>query len=87
MHKDTIIAYAKETQCQFYSPINFPDMLYVGLRVTHLGERSVRYELAIFKDQAEIACAIGHFVHVFVNRLTNTPTRIPVEIRKALERL
>jgi acyl-CoA thioester hydrolase len=59
----------------------------VGLRVAHLGTSSVRYEIGIFRNDEETACADGHFVHVFVDRSTQRPVPIPERIRAALQRL
>lgn len=82
-----VIAYAAESQCQYLQPIAFPETILVGLRVGKLGNSSVRYELAIFKEGVESAAAAGYFVHVFVDRATQRPVPIPDPIRAALARL
>src|SRR5688500_6852402 len=45
-----VIGVAAETHCQFLRSLVFPDVAEVGLRVGKLGNSSVRYELAIFKQ-------------------------------------
>ncbi|HAD87188.1 MAG TPA: hypothetical protein DCG48_07480 [Rhodospirillaceae bacterium] len=65
----------------------YPEKLSAGLRVARLGNSSVQYEIAIFKEGEDEAAAAGHFVHVFVDRTTDKPTPIPVKIRAALEKL
>ena len=65
----------------------FPEQLAAGLRVGKLGNSSVRYEIAIFKDGEDTAAAAGHFVHVFVDRRTDRPTPVPAAIRRALEKI
>ena len=60
-------------------------MIEAGLRVAHLGGRSVKYEIGLFKQGKETPAAIGWFVHVFVERETMRPTAMPEGIRKALE--
>lgn len=82
-----VIAFCVESQCQYLAPLAFPEVLEVGLRVGTLGNSSVRYELAIFKQTDEFAAAAGYFVHVFVGRDTQRPVAIPARIRAALERL
>lgn len=82
-----VIAFAVESQCQYLRPLAFPGMIEVGLRVGKLGNSSVRYELAIFKQSEPTAAAAGYFVHVFVDRETQKPVPMPTEIRTALERL
>ena len=76
-----------ETQCQYFAPIVYPDLIHVGLKVTHLGNSSVKYEVAIFVNDDDIASALGHFVHVYVNRMTNKPTPIPQNVRDVLQEL
>ncbi len=82
-----VIAFAVESQCQYLSPFAFPGVIDVGLRVGKLGNSSVRYELAIFKQGEPLAAAAGYFVHVFVDRATQRPVTMPDEIRAALARL
>ena len=60
-------------------------MVHAGLRVEKLGNSSVQYAVGIF--HGEVLCALGSFVHVFVNRSTRKPTPIPAPIREALSRI
>ena len=76
-----------ETQCRYVRPISFPDAVTVGLRVTRLGTSSVRYELALFRGDDVAPSAVGHFVHVYVDRATRAPTPIPQPLRQALQSL
>jgi acyl-CoA thioester hydrolase len=82
-----VVAYAVESQCQYLRPLAFPGVIDIGLRVGKLGNSSVRYELAIFKQGETSAAAAGYFVHVFVDRETQKPVSMPTTIRTALERL
>ncbi len=79
-----VIGFAVESQCQYLQPLAFPEILEVGLRVGKLGNSSVRYELAIFKQGETFAAAAGYFVHVFVDRETQRPVPMPESIRTAL---
>jgi acyl-CoA thioester hydrolase len=76
-----------ETGCRYHAPLSFPDRATVGLRVAHLGTSSVRYELAVFRNDDDTASASGHFVHVYVDREARRPTPIPPAIRSALATL
>lgn len=49
----------------------------MGLRVSAIGNSSVRYELGIFRNDEDILSASGHFVHVYVDRESGKPVRIP----------
>ena len=82
-----VIGIAAESLCRFRRELTFPQVVEAGLRVAHLGNSSVRYEIGLFTQDQEQAAAAGYFVHVFVRRDTNKPVPIPSTIRQALERL
>ncbi|WP_447740473.1 acyl-CoA thioesterase [Pseudomonas laurentiana] len=76
-----------DTHCSYFSSIAFPDLVRAGLRVASLGTSSVRYEVGLFANDNHQASAQGHFVHVYVDRLTRRPVPLPAALRKALERI
>ena len=84
---DSVIGMAVETMCKFNKPLAYPEVLEAGLKVGKLGNSSVRYEIGIFQKGAAEAAAMGHFVHVFVDRATGKPVPIPDAIRSALEQI
>lgn len=79
-----VIGLVVETQCLFKASISFPSLVTAGMRVAHLGRSSVRYEIGLFEGEREDPAAQGHFVHVYVDRATQTPVVIPDEVRRAL---
>lgn len=83
----TVIGLVVETQCHYFSPISFPDIVHAGLRVARLGTSSVRYEIGIFRNTEAQAAAQGHFVHVYVDRASNRPTPLPPPLRAVLQTL
>ena len=87
IERSRIIGLVVETRCRFFRAIAFPDTVHAGLRVARLGNSSVRYEIGIFRNEEERAAAQGHFVHVYVDRETRRPAGLPVETRRALEKL
>jgi acyl-CoA thioester hydrolase len=80
-----VIGLVIETQCNYFASVAFPDVVTAGLRVTKLGNSSVRYEVAIFRGDEDRASAQGHFVHVYVDRLTRKPSAIPDRMRTLLQ--
>lgn len=76
-----------ETTCRFHKPLSFPDVIDAGLRVTKLGHSSVRYEIALFRQQEDEPAASGHFVHVWVDRADRRPRPLPPQVRAALAAL
>lgn len=87
IHNGALIGLVVETGCNYFAPIAFPDKLDGALRVAHLGNSSIRYELAIFREGSDEAVAEGHFVHVYVDRDTRKPTSLPDAFRNALQAL
>ena len=85
-HSDTI-GLVIETQCNYFAPLSFPDPVVAGLRVARLGNTSVRYEVGLFRGDAQEAAAQGHFVHVYVDRETRRPVPLPDALRAVLEPL
>jgi acyl-CoA thioester hydrolase len=80
-----VIGLVIETQCNYFSPVTFPESVTAGLCVTKLGNSSVRYEIGIFRDDDQDPAAQGHFVHVYVDRVTRKPSAIPERVRTLLE--
>ena len=73
-----------ETGCRYLKSLAFPDAIDAGLRVARLGNSSVRYELALFRAGEAEPSAEGWFVHVYVDRQSRRPVRVPDEVRAAL---
>lgn len=87
IEKGDVIGLVVETKCNYFKPVAFPDTVRAGLRVAHLGNSSVRYEIALFRNDETEAAAQGHFVHVYVDRVTNRPVTLPEGYLKALKKL
>jgi acyl-CoA thioester hydrolase len=87
IHDGGVVGFVVSSSCDYFTSIAFPDRIEVGLRVGKLGNSSVQYELAIFKQGEDEACAAGRFVHVFVDRQSNRPVAIPEPLRAALAEL
>lgn len=83
----TVIGLVIETRCTFFSSMGFPDTVNVGMKVVHLGNSSVRYEIALFRNDEPQASAVGQFVHVYVDRASNRPVSIPANVREVLQAL
>jgi acyl-CoA thioester hydrolase len=79
-----VIGLVVETQCNYFSPLAFPDRITAGLRVGKLGNSSVHYQVGIFRGEDQHAAAQGHFVHVYVDRITRRPGAIPPAMRALL---
>ncbi len=76
-----------EVQCRYHSSVAFPDRLTVGLRVARIGGSSIRYEIAVFREDEDIAAAEGVFIHVLVDAATQRPRPIPDAMRDRLQQI
>ncbi len=74
-----------ETSCQYFAEVNFPDTIHAGIRVARLGTSSVSYDIALFRNQDQAACAQGRFVHVQIDRDSRRPMPIEGKRRMLLE--
>ncbi len=79
-----IIGLVVETGCSYFAPVSFPDDITAALRVAKLGNSSVTYEIALFKNDSATAAAQGHFVHVYVDEKTRRPVKISDKMREKL---
>jgi acyl-CoA thioester hydrolase len=82
-----------ESGCRYFSELHFPESLVVGLAVTRLGRSSVTYRLGVFRaagargsaeGEAQPITALGHWVHVYVDRTSRKSVPIPDDIRSLL---
>ena len=83
--QDPVIPYAAETQCRFRRAVSFPDSLDMGLRVARLGNSSISYSMAMFRQGEDEAAATCHWVHVYVDRKTQCSSPIPEKIRQVMQ--
>jgi acyl-CoA thioester hydrolase len=87
IHAGSTIGLVVESHCNYYSPLAFPQNIDAGIRVGHVGNTSVRYELALFAENSLDAAASGHFIHVYVDKVTRRPALLPDALKLALQKL
>lgn len=85
IERSPVIGLVIETHCNYFASVAFPDRITAGLRVAKLGRSSVHYEVGIFREDEERAAAQGHFVHVYVDRVTRRPCAVPHAMRTLLQ--
>jgi acyl-CoA thioester hydrolase len=73
--------------CDFHQSLEFPEVVDARLRVGRIGDKSVRYEIALFKAGIDAPASTGHFVHVYVDRHNRAPVSLTSQQRAALEPL
>ncbi len=82
--KSKTIGLVVDTACQYFAPLSYPQTICAALRAAHIGNSSVRYEIALFKGGEDKASAQGHFVHVYVDAQTRRPKPISAKMREVL---
>jgi len=87
VERSPVIGLVIETRCTYFKAISFPERVTAGVRVAHLGNSSIRYEVGIFREDDDTAAAHGHFVHVYVDRDSRRPAAVPAPMRALLEPL
>lgn len=73
----------------FFASISFPACAELALRVNHIGNSSVTYEIALFEKGINEVRSVGEFVQVFVDRETGRPNAKGMNstLRQGLERI
>jgi acyl-CoA thioester hydrolase len=87
IHQGEVVGFVVDSGCAYFAPVAFPDTVHAGIRVAKLGNSSVRYEIALYRNNDPLPAAAGHFVHVYVERASNRPVPIPDAVRAVLQPL
>ena len=74
-----------QSGCNYFSSFEYPEDIDAGIRVTKIGNSSVRYEVGLFKPNDDLASADGFFIHVYVDRVSNKPINLDYEFKKKLD--
>lgn len=82
-----VIGLIVNSSCTYFSPIGFPDRINVGMKISHLGNSSARYELALFRNDDQEAAAAAHIIYVYVDRASNVAVPVPDAVRTVLATL
>lgn len=75
-----------ESGCRYFRELEFPHPIDVGVRVERVGTSSVTYALGLFDAAEDDLAALGHWVHVYVDRGTRATVPVPAAVRALLER-
>lgn len=73
-----------ESKCEFLQPVEFPETIDARVRIGRMGDKSLRFEVGLFREGSETPAAAGYFVHVYVDRATRRPLPLTPEQRAAL---
>ncbi|MDI9336517.1 MAG: thioesterase family protein [Gammaproteobacteria bacterium] len=80
-----LIGLMVHSDCDFLAPISYPQLVDIGVLPDKIGNSSVRYTVAAFVQEQMMA--LGHLVHVYVDRENRQPKTIPNALRSYLSAL
>jgi acyl-CoA thioester hydrolase len=73
--------------CNYRRQVTFPDTVRIGSRIARIGRTSLVMEHAILGEESGALVADGSSTIVVFDYEAQTPTPVPVEIRRAIEAL
>jgi acyl-CoA thioester hydrolase len=81
IHKGEQIGLVVHTECYYFAEMAFPDRVTAGLRAERVGNSSVTYGVALFRNDEDSASAEGQFTHVYVAREGRQPQPLPPSLQ------
>lgn len=73
--------------CDYRRPVNYPDTVYIGARVTGIGNTSFRMEHTIVSETQNAVAAQSNSTLVVLDYRDKKPVPVPSEVRKAIAEL
>lgn len=77
-HMVTVVA---SSQCQYLSPVFYPDVLQVGARIEELRNRAFRMHYVLWSEAQNKVVATGEAVLVCLDKNSSEKVHIPADIR------
>src|SRR5262249_19593875 len=75
------------TSCDYRRPVNFPDTIHVGIRITRIGRTSLAHEHRIVSQEQQAVVAEGPSPTVVFDYGANRSHPVPEPVRRAIETL
>lgn len=83
--KHGIIAPVVEVKCNYKQPAKYNDIILIKTTIENIGNSSIKFNYKIIRKRDNEVLAEGYTVNVFVNKKTSKSTRIPDNLRNALQ--
>ncbi len=74
-------------KCDYRTPLNYPDMVDVGTRVTRIGNSSFQMEHRVVSRTRNVVAAEVDSTLVWLDYKENKPVRIPEDIRERIAQI
>jgi len=80
------VAAVTRAYCRYHAPAQFDDVLAVLTRAASIRRASMRFEYEVQREPDRALLAEGYTEHALLDRQTFRPTRLPDDLRRAIER-
>ena len=85
MKNQNIVAPVVEVKCNYNLSAKYNDIIIIKTTIENIGNSSIKFNYKIIRKGDNKLLAEGYTVNVFVDRKTMKSTKMPEELRKALE--
>src|SRR3989338_4412726 len=85
IEKKNIIVPVVEVKCNYNDSARYNDVVIIETNIERIGNSSIKFNYKIIRKKDEKLLAEGYTINVFVDMKTKKPTKIPEELRKALQ--
>ena len=85
IEKKNIIVPVVEVKCSYKKSAKYNDIIIIKTTIGDIGNSSIKFNYEILRKSGNELLAEGYTVNVFVNINTRKSTKIPDNLRKALE--
>jgi len=85
IEKQDLIVPVVEVKCNYSESARYNDIIIIKTTIGNIGNSSIKFHYEIIRKSDSKLLAEGYTVNVFVNTKTMKSTKIPDELRKALQ--
>ena len=82
-----VLTVVASSQCQYLSPVFYPDVLHIGARIEELRNSAFRMHYVLWSQSQQKIVATGEAVLVCVDAETSKKTHIPETVRHKIIQL
>ena len=85
IEKKNLIVPVVEVKCSYKDSARYNDLIIIETAIGKIGNSSIKFDYKIIRKRDKKLLAKGYTVNVFVDMKTKKSTKIPEELRKALQ--
>ncbi len=85
IEKQDLIVPVVEVKCNYNESARYNDLIIIKTTIENIGNSSIKFHYEIIRKNSNKLLAEGYTINVFVNTKTMKSTKIPDDLRKALQ--